>query len=208
MILKSIPVYLLAFCFGVNVFAEDVKKEIVKEQSCSKAENVNAVENNYYNIRCFDFFAESALVGIDLFNFSPVKKTFGLQVNFLNKVIEEGGGLQLGFSNETKKYTGLQIGLVNTPLENSTSIFKGFQAGIYNKSDKLNGAQIGLWNKNSWGGLQIGLINDGRSSRFQIGLLNMNKESALFPVLPLINFSFADDQQYTKASWFSKSKKK
>ncbi|MES2484725.1 MAG: hypothetical protein V4581_02100, partial [Bacteroidota bacterium] len=62
--------------------------------------------------------------------------------------VYDGKGLQLSvISNGYKKFTGLQIGLLNG-IFSKPERFTGLQIGLFNRTTKLRGLQIGIWNIN------------------------------------------------------------
>lgn len=74
---------------------------------------------------------------------------------------------------------------------------KGESAGLQTAlvglvEGSLRGVQVGLFNKaNEVRGLQLGFVNWAENLHgVQIGLINYAKNSDLFPVLPIVNWSF------------------
>jgi hypothetical protein len=71
--------------------------------------------------------------------------------------------------------TGVDLGLVN---HTTSGITTGFQWGFVNVAEHASG-------------FQLGFVNYARSMKgLQIGLVNIIEQGGLFPVLPIINWSF------------------
>jgi hypothetical protein len=70
---------------------------------------------------------------------------------------------------------GLQTGFISLADED----FEGVQVGFFNRADTVRGVQLGFinWAERLDGGLQIGLVNRALNSD-------------LYPVLPVVNWSF------------------
>ncbi|WP_294824766.1 hypothetical protein [uncultured Flavobacterium sp.] len=71
----------------------------------------------------------------------------GVIISPVVTMVHEGNGLQVAFSNDYDKFTGLQVGAINGAYGKAES-FEGLQIGLFNNAKKLKGIQIGLINKN------------------------------------------------------------
>jgi hypothetical protein len=100
----------------------------------------------------------------------------GLDLGLVNHTTGAGSvGLQIGvFSYNESEYTGWQNGFVNA----ADGDFKGFQWGFVNYARSARGFQWGFVN---YAETMYGL---------QIGLVNIIREGGIFPVFPIVNWSF------------------
>lgn len=100
-------------------------------------------------------------------------------------------GLDLGLANHTTTglSKGVQWGFVNI----TDAQFVGWQDAFVNyvKGD-VEGFQSGFVNyANHANGLQLGFVNYAVTLRgLQIGLVNIIKQGGMFPVFPIVNWSF------------------
>ena len=100
----------------------------------------------------------------------------GLDLGLVNHTTRgESRGVQWGMvSWNEADFTGWQYGTVNATAGN----FKGFQWGFVNYARSARG-------------LQLGFVNYSETMHgLQIGFVNMIKEGGVFPVLPIVNWSF------------------
>ena len=86
--------------------------------------------------------------------------------------------------------TGLDLGLVGVADSDFTGWQYNFGANI--TKGNFSGLQMGVVNyANSAKGVQLGLINYAVSlNGVQIGLINIIRGGGMFPVFPIINWSF------------------
>ena len=87
-----------------------------------------------------------------------------VQIGWANHVCDEGVGLQIGFMNISKEFTGLEVGALNLVGDD----YKGLQIGVLNLQ---NPSVYGL---RDFSGMQISAINafNGELAGVQIGVLN------------------------------------
>jgi hypothetical protein len=77
-------------------------------------------------------------------------------LGFVNGSTGESKGLAWGLYNYTEKYTGVQLGIVNT----SSELFVGLQDGVVNWSKEVHGVQLGVFNyTENLQGVQLGFAN-------------------------------------------------
>ncbi|MCF7811608.1 hypothetical protein K9N50_11535 [bacterium] len=100
--------------------------------------------------------------------------SIGIQWSMVGYNESDFSGWQEGLISVTKgSFLGLQSGFVNIAGDAT-----GVQYGFVNYADKVEGVQLGFVNYvNSMYGLQIGLAN-------------IIRQGGIFPVMPIINFSF------------------
>lgn len=100
----------------------------------------------------------------------------GLDLGLVNHTTGAGSvGFQFGaFSYNESEYTGWQNGFVTA----TNGDFKGFQWGFINYARSARGFQLGFVN---YVETMYGL---------QIGLANIIRQGGVFPVLPIVNWSF------------------
>jgi len=100
----------------------------------------------------------------------------GIDLGVINHLTAgESVGAQIGFfSWNDADFSGWQYSWVNVTKSN----FKGFQWGFVNVA---GGAR----------GLQLGFVNYAETMHgFQVGLINIISEGGMFPVFPIVNWSF------------------
>jgi hypothetical protein len=115
----------------------------------------------------------------------------GVRFNLLYGKNASVYGLDFGLVNHTtsKKSTAVQfgfLGIAETDFlgwqDNHINItkgnFEGVQSGFVNYANQMNGVQFGFVN---YAGTMNGL---------QIGLINIIKQGGMFPVFPIVNWSF------------------
>ena len=217
MVKKNITRWLfcgLVFCGTIDAtFANDnVEVEKVNLTAEDAEAKWNPVQFLFWNdcqkkdvigLRLLAMHKAQRVYGLDILSFVPSEEAYGIQCSIVSHISETGKGIQVALGNNYTNYSGLQAAAVNMTVDNSKlSRASGLQVAIINFANFLDGVQVGLWNSANWGGAQIGLINSADAAKVQIGLLNINKNSSLFPVLPLINVSNGEEQNQTKASWF------
>lgn len=105
---------------------------------------------------------------------------YGVTAALSGMVKEHSGIMASAAVNLCGKSIGISFSPVNMICENY-----GVSLGIFN---------VGLVSNCANYGLQIGLINEAEHG-LQIGLLNCN-ENSLIPYLPLINFSFPEQNKH------------
>ncbi len=160
-------------------------------------------DKDIYGIRLLAMQKARKVIGLDLLSFVPVEEAYGLQCSIVSHIAQNGQGIQVSLGNNYTNYSGLQCAIVNMTVDNNKlSRASGLQAALINVANFLDGIQVGIWNDANWGGAQIGLVNTADAAKLQIGLLNINKNSSLFPVMPIINVSNGEEKNQTKASWF------
>jgi hypothetical protein len=77
-------------------------------------------------------------------------------LGFVNGSTGESKGFAWGIFNYTEKYTGAQLGIVNT----SSELFVGLQDGAVNIAKEVHGVQLGVFNyTDSLKGVQLGFAN-------------------------------------------------
>lgn len=139
--------------------------------------------------------AQSKPINIALFNpiqiFPEDNSITGLRINLIYGKNVSMVGLDWGLVNHigTGGFTGLQWGLVNLCDGN----FVGLQGGLLNLSKKnVDGFQYGWYNTGDRvSGFQLGLVNYAESMKgLQIGIINIIKTGGMFPVFPIVNWSF------------------
>jgi hypothetical protein len=115
----------------------------------------------------------------------------GVRINLIYGRNASVTGLDWGLINHTTAgmTTAWQIGVVglvdsdftgwqNNDVNVVKGNFKGFQSGIVNYARSAKG-------------LQLGFVNYAeRINGLQIGLLNIIRQDGVFPVLPIVNWSF------------------
>ena len=204
----------LVCCAGVDkIFANDTiemeKINLTAEDADAKWNPVQFLfwtdcqNKDVIGFRLLAMHKAKRVYGLDILSFVPAEEAYGIQCSIVSHISETGKGIQVSLGNNYTNYSGLQAAAVNMTVDNSKlSRASGLQAAIINVANFLDGIQVGLWNSADWGGAQIGLINSADAAKLQIGLLNVNKNSSLFPVLPVINVSNGEEENQTKPSWF------
>ncbi|UDQ98191.1 hypothetical protein AAEX28_14565 [Lentisphaerota bacterium WC36G] len=163
----------------------------------------NCENKDVYGLRLLAVHKAKKVTGVDIVSFSEAEEAYGIQCGIVSHISGNGKGIQVSLGNNYTNYSGLQAAAVNMTVDKgSLSRASGVQAAIINVANFLDGVQVGLWNSANWGGAQIGLINTGDATKLQIGLLCVNKNSSLFPVLPIVNVSNGEEKNQTKPSWF------
>jgi hypothetical protein len=77
-------------------------------------------------------------------------------LGFVNGSTGDSKGFAWGIFNYTEKYTGAQLGIVNT----SSELFVGLQDGAVNIAKEVHGVQLGVFNyTDSLKGVQLGFAN-------------------------------------------------
>lgn len=139
--------------------------------------------------------AQEKPIQISLFNpvqiFSEDYSIAGVRLNLIYGKNTRVSGLDLGLVNHTTSglSKGVQLGFVGLVDEDFVGLqgndinivknhFEGFQWGIVNYAKSASGFQLGIVN---YAGTMRGL---------QIGLVNIIKKDGMFPVFPIINWSF------------------
>lgn len=138
--------------------------------------------------------------------YNKANELYGIQTALVNNS-DEGGFLQAGIVNVSKKFFGFQIGCIANNAEDDTS---GIRVGLFNIADRgsavhgidigyycggdgdMSGIQIGVVNiqNGNMHGIQIGYINFAkRMTGLQLGVLNMIGNSSV-PFFPVINAHF------------------
>lgn len=115
----------------------------------------------------------------------------GVRFNLLYGKNTSVYGLDFGLVNHTTsgKTTAVQFGFLGIAdadffgwQDNHINItkgnFEGLQSGVINYANQMNGVQFGFVN---YAGTMNGL---------QIGLINIIKQGGMFPVFPIVNWSF------------------
>jgi hypothetical protein len=99
-------------------------------------------------------------------------------------------GLQFGAINYAQDMSGVQI---NEWVNATKGKFKGFQMGTINYAKNMSGFQLGTVNyaETVTSGFQLSVVNYANiMNGLQIGLVNIIRQGGVFPVLPLVNWSF------------------
>jgi hypothetical protein len=114
----------------------------------------------------------------------------GLDVGLVNHT-RPGGveGVQFGIVGITEgDFTGWQANWVNL----TSGAMQGVQSGLYNSVESGEGLQWGAVNVADFhSGLQFSLVNYARTlNGIQVGLVNIIREGGMFPVFPIVNWSF------------------
>jgi hypothetical protein len=134
---------------------------------------------------------------IQLSLFSPIQifsedtAISGIRLSLLYGKNTSVTGLDWGLVNHTTsgQSLGIQFGLVGL----SDADFKGLQDNFVNVTKgNFEGLQWGFVNYANYAhGLQLGFINYANSMKgLQIGLLNFIETGGIFPVFPIVNWSF------------------
>ncbi len=115
----------------------------------------------------------------------------GLRLNLIYGRNVSVTGLDVGLVNHTTtgKFKGLQYGLVGL----ADSDCAGWQDNVVNITNgKFEGFQYGFVNyAGNMNGFQLGFVNYAQTAKgLQIGLINIIRQGGLFPVFPIINWSF------------------
>lgn len=114
----------------------------------------------------------------------------GLDIGLVNyNTAGHSKGVQFGVVGVIREdFSGFQNNLVNIVGRR----FTGLQSGIFNSAERGEGVQYGIVNRASYvNGVQIGLVNyASRMKGLQIGLINIIAHGGVFPVLPIVNWSF------------------
>ena len=139
--------------------------------------------------------AQSKPINIALFNpiqiFPEDNSIKGLRINLIYGKNVSMVGLDWGLVNHigTGGFAGAQWGAVNI----CDGSFSGLQGGLLNlDKENVEGFQYGWYNSGDYvSGLQLGLVNSAQTMKgVQIGIVNMIKSGGLFPVFPIVNWSF------------------
>jgi hypothetical protein len=142
-----------------------------------------------------EVLAETRPVQLSLFTpiqvFPENDTIIGVRINLIYGRNASVTGLDWGLINHTTSgtTTAWQIGVVGLVdadftgwQDNSVNVtkgdFKGFQSGIVNYANTAKGFQLGLVNYAE------------RMHGLQIGLVNIIRQDGVFPVLPIVNWSF------------------
>jgi hypothetical protein len=139
--------------------------------------------------------AQAKPINIALFNpiqiFPENDAIAGLRINLIYGKNVSMEGLDWGLVNHvgTGGFTGIQWGFINIDDGNVT----GWQNGLLNLGNgNVKGFQWGWFNRGDHvSGFQLGLVNYAESMYgLQIGIINIIKSGGLFPVFPIVNWSF------------------
>jgi hypothetical protein len=139
--------------------------------------------------------AQSKPINIALFNpiqiFPEDNSIEGLRINLIYGKNVSMVGLDWGLVNDigTGGFKGIQWGFANICDGN----FTGWQNGLLNiNKGNVEGFQCGWFNAGDHvSGFQLGLVNSAESMYgLQIGIINIIKSGGMFPVFPIINWSF------------------
>ena len=123
--------------------------------------------------------------GVSISFFSLLKENNGLSLGLFNMC--SNNGITLGLCNLVIDNNGISLGVINL-LENNAGISIGVINRMIAGGGKSSGTSIGVANISKNNIFQFGIYNQSESG-LQIGLLNYNP-NALFPWMPLFNFSF------------------
>ena len=123
--------------------------------------------------------------GVSISFFSLLKENNGLSLGLFNMC--SNNGITLGLCNLVIDNNGISLGVINL-LENNAGISIGVINRVIAGGGKSSGTSIGVANISKNNIFQFGIYNQSESG-LQIGLLNYNP-NALFPWMPLFNFSF------------------
>lgn len=139
--------------------------------------------------------AQTRPINIALFNpvqiFPESNSIEGIRINLIYGKNAAVTGLDWGLVNHVGSggFKGVQLGFINLVEGNVT----GWQNGFINISKRnVEGFQWGWFNSGGHvSGFQLGLLNFADSMYgLQIGLLNFIHSGGLFPVFPIVNWSF------------------
>ena len=123
--------------------------------------------------------------GVSISLFSLLNENNGLSLGLFNMC--SNNGITLGLCNLVIDNNGISLGVINL-LENNADISIGVINRMIAGGGKSSGTFIGVANISKNNIFQFGIYNQSESG-LQIGLLNYNP-NALFPWMPLFNFSF------------------
>jgi hypothetical protein len=123
--------------------------------------------------------------------FSEDTPISGIRLNLIYGRNVSVTGLDWGLVNHTTtgNFTGVQFGFVGL----ADSDFLGWQDnGINIVKGNFEGLQWGLVNYANYAhGIQLGFVNYAVSMKgLQIGLVNIIKQGGMFPIFPIVNWSF------------------